>query len=168
MRRAATIDPASLAILYDRHSACCYALARRMLGEGAAADKVVRGAFLGLWRLGSSFDAARGSVRSQLLESVRTRAIEALRGGGGSGLRHASSSVREEDALRAARSPDEEVMGHGLPSELWVILQLAYFDGLTEDGIARRLDLPLEEVKLRARQALDRLAERDPDSASPA
>jgi RNA polymerase sigma-70 factor (ECF subfamily) len=140
LRRAASIDPPSLAILYDRHAPACYALAHRMLGPGERAEGAVQQAFVHLWQSGSSFDATRGSVRSQLLAHVHALSRDALR-------------AQPRDAAR----PDESAPVGGLPAELWAVLELAYFGGLTETEVAHRLDVSVDDVKARMRRALEQL-----------
>ncbi|HEY6397287.1 MAG TPA: sigma-70 family RNA polymerase sigma factor, partial [Solirubrobacteraceae bacterium] len=56
-----------------------YSLAYRMCGRRTLAEDVVQEAFLSLWRSGTRYDAARGSVRSWVLTAVRNRAIDAFR-----------------------------------------------------------------------------------------
>lgn len=153
LRRAASIDPASLAILYDRHGSACYALAHRMLGSGSAAEDAVQEAFLHLWRSGSSFDASGGPVRSQLLTHVHTLSLATLR----------RASFREVPEPRAR----ENTPVSGLSEELDTVLELAYFRGLTEADIAQRLNVPVEVVKTRTRVALEQLRVATRDSSAP-
>lgn len=154
VRRAATIDPASLAILYDRHAAPCFALARRMLGEGPPSNDAVRQAFLHLWRVGASFDRSLGTVRGQLLDLVHELCVQTLRTAGGAAV--------------PPRSPEHGEGLRGLSDELWAVLELAYFQGLTERQIAERLDLPIEAVKRRTRVGLEQLRDRLPDGGGSA
>ena len=72
-------DSGAVEVLYDRHGGPAYSLAHRIMGERQAAEDVTQEAFLSVWRTSASYDAARGSVRSWLLQIVRNRAIDALR-----------------------------------------------------------------------------------------
>ncbi len=66
-------EPAAFDVLYRRHGAAAFALARRMLRQARAED-AVQEAFLGLWR-SARYDSRRGSVRTWLLSMwVVTRA----------------------------------------------------------------------------------------------
>ena len=152
VRRAATVDPAALAILYDRHGAACFALATRMLGDGERSEDAVRQAFLRLWRVGASFDRSLGTVRAQVLDLVHAQCIHALRAAGGA----------------VAPSAVEREVPRGLTYQLWTVLELAYFQGLTERQIAERLDLPVAVVKQRTRAALEQLRDRLPDAGGSA
>lgn len=150
VRRAGNADAGCVEAIYDRHAASCFSLARRMLGEGPSAERVVGTAFLRLWRTAQSFDVTRGSVRTQLLESVHELCVDEIRdrANGGGGARPSASSNLPID--------------HGLPVELWSVLELAYFGGMTETEIADQLDVPVTVVKQRARMALEGLGGSDP------
>src|SRR3954471_11701830 len=65
--------------VYERHSTAAFSLAYRMCGSRAAAEDVVQEAFLSMWRSGSRYDRARGSVRTWVLGIVHNRAIDSLR-----------------------------------------------------------------------------------------
>lgn len=50
LERIARRDPEGIALLYDRYSGVAFALAYRLLGDRAAAEDAVQGAFLNVWR----------------------------------------------------------------------------------------------------------------------
>ncbi|HET8814662.1 MAG TPA: sigma factor [Solirubrobacterales bacterium] len=64
-------DPDAFEVLYDRHGGAAYSLAYRIVGDRAAAEEVTQEAFISIWRSGTRFDAARGSVRSWLQAAGR-------------------------------------------------------------------------------------------------
>src|SRR5690242_18224729 len=66
-------------VVFDRHGGAAFSLAYRMCGSRARAEDVVQEAFLSLWRSGTGYDRARGSVRSWVLSVVHNRAIDAFR-----------------------------------------------------------------------------------------
>ena len=63
-------------VIFDRHASAAYSLAFRMCGRRALAEDIVQEAFLSLWRSGTSYDRARGSVRSWVLSAVHNRAVD--------------------------------------------------------------------------------------------
>src|ERR1700730_8197673 len=95
-------EPRALEVIFDRHGDRAYSLAYRMCGRRTLAEDVVQEAFLSLWRSGTRYDAARGSVRSWVLTAVRNRAIDAFR-------RESVTTSRDvADDEATARLPAEE------------------------------------------------------------
>jgi RNA polymerase sigma-70 factor (ECF subfamily) len=166
LKQAQTGNPAAFAIVYDRHAAAAYGLARRMLYDSAAAQDVVQEAFLSLWR-SDGYCAEKGSLRNFVLGIVRNRAIDALRKD-----RRRREESRSDDAaiarLAAADRTDDEVeqrdtqrLMHAalatLPDAQHRALDLAFFGGLSHTEIAVRLDEPVGTIKSRIRLGLQRL-----------
>ena len=166
VRRAARIDPAAFAELYDRHSVTAFSLARRMVGASRAED-AVQEAFLSAWRGVERYNPGRGAVRPWLMGMVRNRCIDELRRRDVHERRRAEVENVEE-RFAAPESTDGEVLRAEQSTAVWTalamlpgnqrhVLELAYFDGWTQTEIAERLDLPLGTVKGRTRLALDKL-----------
>ena len=164
--RIAQVDPRSFAELYDRHSVSAYALARRIVGAEHA-DEAVQDAFLAMWRNAARYDAAQGPVRPWLLGMVRNRSIDVLRKLAVHERRRQELEGLEE-RLEDPGSVEDRVEAReratvvrtaleGLPADQRVVLELAYFAGLTQQEIAARLELPLGTVKGRTRLAFDKL-----------
>ena len=164
MRQVAAGEIGGLEVLYDRYHAMAYALALRITTETGLAEDVVQDSFLGVWRNAGRYAEARGSVRSWLLAIVRHRAIDAMR------RRRASIALGEEpdEALPPNLTlPDiwPEVAGRldgervheairTLPPAQRDVIELAYFDGLTQREISDRTGAPLGTVKSRMRLGL--------------
>jgi RNA polymerase sigma-70 factor (ECF subfamily) len=98
---------------------------------------------------------------------ARSRAIDRLRALS-SRTRAAQESARSEteetsDAVTdAARSEQAEVVRralHALPQKQRRVLELAYFDGLTQTEIAAKLNQPLGTIKTRTRSGMMKLRE---------
>jgi RNA polymerase sigma-70 factor (ECF subfamily) len=161
-------DSHALEVLYDRHGGPAYSLAHRIMGERQAAEDVTQDAFLSVWRTSAGYDAARGSVRSWLLQIVRNRAIDALRRStarGGrldfddDGLLDAQEAPERTDAEVSRRERAQHVRGalRDLPQDQAQVLGLAYFAGFTHSEIAELLSMPLGTVKGRMRLGLQKV-----------
>src|SRR5262245_35100713 len=155
----------ALAEVFRRHGGAVFGLARRLLGDDAAAEEIVQEVFLRLWEQPERFDPARGSLRSFLLANCHGRAVDALR-------RDTARRRREElDARRTAEGGydvEHEVWDltvaenvrdalQELPNEERAAIELAYFGGHTYRDVARLLNAPEGTVKSRIRNGLRRL-----------
>ena len=161
-------DEAAFEQLYDRHSARAYGLALRITNDRSLAQDVVQEAFLNLWRSASSFDANRATVRTWLLSITHHRAVDIVRRRRPTvAIEFLAAAPTVEPALREpdiwptvalhldARSVRSALQSIAAPQR--VVLELAYFGGLTQTEIASRIGIPLGTVKSRARLGLARL-----------
>lgn len=151
---------------YDRFSPIVYSLALRMLRAQSDAEDLLQEVFLQVWRQATAYNVDRGSPEAWLINIARSRAIDKLR----SIRRRERSFVLTEDPA-AAESPDNVEISAGesetrlimnsalanLPAAQRRVLELAYFDGLSQTEIAARLAEPLGTIKTRMRSALQRL-----------
>src|SRR5437016_4397907 len=64
---------------YRAHKDVLYRFVRRMTNSAEAAEEIVHDAFLAVWRSTSTFDSARGTLRSFLLGVARNLALQYLR-----------------------------------------------------------------------------------------
>jgi RNA polymerase sigma-70 factor (ECF subfamily) len=164
--RMASGDTDGLTSLYDRHGRLVYSLALRIVRDHGDAEDITQEVFVQVWRQADRFDVTRGSVAAWLLTVARARAIDLLRRRrarpqppGASGIVDTSDlapgqDVRLEwseraDAVRAALD--------ALPLRQRLMIELAFFEGLTHNEIAEQLEIPLGTVKTRVRQGLMRL-----------
>jgi RNA polymerase sigma-70 factor (ECF subfamily) len=163
-------DADALADLYDRYSARLMGLAYRILGETGEAEEVLQEVFLYVWRAISTFDAARGTVLAWLLVVTRSRAIDRLRArrpAARAGLRSLEgapepTSPQDVETDMAGRQWESLCRAaiRELPEDQRRALELAYFEGLTQQEIAERTSSPLGTVKTRVRLGLMKLRER--------
>src|SRR5689334_24226260 len=77
--QAAGGDARAIGLLYDRYGAVLYAVAYRIVGQGADAAEVVVEAFAQAWRDAPRFEAGRGSVAGWLTTIARSRALDLVR-----------------------------------------------------------------------------------------
>ena len=155
--------------LYRRYSAAAYGLAYRLTGQQILAQDVVHDSFLALWRAPEAYDPARGPFRTFFLSLVHHRAVDTIR-------REERMRRRNERASNLEPLTDEDV-AEGvvdqaylsirrhevrealttLPPDQRRVLEMAYFDGLTQAVIAERLGIPLGTVKTRTLAAMQKL-----------
>jgi RNA polymerase sigma-70 factor (ECF subfamily) len=162
-------DERALAVLYDRYAGLLYSMLLRILNDTGEAEEVLQDLFLQVWRRADRFDASRGRPLAWLVVMGRSRALSRLR----ITRRRETVQPREEFCFESVASPadlENEIARRQLAERLRAalqtlrpkqkeVLELAYFEGLTQTEIAIRTETPLGTVKSRARAALQTLKE---------
>jgi RNA polymerase sigma-70 factor (ECF subfamily) len=167
LRRVAKGDRVAFRALYDRYAGRVFAAARRLV-MNVEAEEIVQEAFLDVWNQASTFDETRGSAASWILSVGRNRAIDRLRRSA-TQRRTVEGLAREHQIHSAVARPDRDFdRGQDksrvtkalqtLSREQRTVVELAYFDGLSQAEIAARTGDPLGTVKGRARAALATLS----------
>jgi RNA polymerase sigma-70 factor (ECF subfamily) len=161
-------DERALQELHRRHAPAVFGLARRVLGDRAAAEDVMQEVFVQLWRDPGRFDPERGSLRSFLLRIAHNRAVDRVRADTARGRREdRHERERPEEVGDVEREAWELIRTEQVkaaiaelsPGEREAIL-LAYYDGLSYREVARVLDLPEGTVKSRIRLGMGKLADK--------
>ena len=158
-------DREAFGAFYDLHAPVLFGFCVRILKDARDAEDVLQETFVQAWRDARRFDASRASVRGWLFTIARSRALDRWR----------SRRSFEKRVLASDRPDLERIAGAadgGAPHDVRdfveralvrlnpneeAVLRLAYFEGLTQEEIAARLDEPLGTVKSRTRSALVKL-----------
>jgi RNA polymerase sigma-70 factor (ECF subfamily) len=167
VREVAAGRDASLAQLYDRYSGLLYSLALRILGNPAEAQDSVQDALIQVWKQASRYDPRRSSVSTWLVLMTRSRCIDRLRSrrAGARAVNRLEMEVgqRHESPAGAGavwnRERRERVRREliQLPSEQQEVVELAFYEGLSQSEIAARTGIPLGTVKTRTLLAMRKL-----------
>lgn len=166
-RRVRDRRPEALAELYDRFAPLLLAITRRILGNSSDAEEVLQESFLQAWNQADRYDSARSSVSTWLVMLARSRALDRLRQRQ-SRERVAAAADAEPKAPDASGRLDENVLIRerrnrirqalaGLPQEQKQVLELSFYEGLSQTEIAERTATPLGTVKTRALLAMKKL-----------
>ncbi len=156
-----------LGALYDACGAPVYRLALRLCRSRQEAEDLCHDVFLRYWRQGR-YEPSRGPVLAYLLLLTRSMAINRL-----NQRRNRWQLVQrwsEQLFPAAVRSPhdtaeQDDLAGRvrtalaSIPAGQRQVLEMAYYEGLSQSAIGERLQLPLGTVKSRSRQGLIRLRE---------
>jgi RNA polymerase sigma factor (sigma-70 family) len=145
------------------------ALARRVVRQPFLAEEIVQEAFLAVWRNPGGYDPQRGSVRAWLMGMVHHRAVDTVRREESQRRRVEESQLSDpvvqpdpaEDVVDEIGLPEERravrAALDGLPAEQRQVIELMYFDGLSQSKISDQLGLPLGTVKSRTLLGMRRL-----------
>jgi RNA polymerase sigma-70 factor, ECF subfamily len=167
LARIAQGDREAFGRFYDAFAPLALGLIRRILRDPAASEEVLQEVFWQIWREAARYDPGRGSPEAWVVMRSKTRAIDRLRA-----IRRREKTFVapvDESVARSEEAPGEnpgvaaETRGlvrsalDGLPERERRVVELAFFEGLTQSEIASRLGEPLGTVKTRARSGLERL-----------
>jgi RNA polymerase sigma-70 factor, ECF subfamily len=159
-------DPQALAELYDRYGKMAYSLVLRVVRDGAIAEDLVQETFLRVWNRVHSIDSEKGSLGPWLLAIARNRAIDYLRSSAGRERKaveldetdHAPLySGMEADILISDQARRVKVAMEKLAPNYRTVMELAYFEGLSQSEMAVQMGQPLGTIKTWVRTALQSL-----------
>lgn len=156
LARIADHDADALGELYDQQSPALLGMLMRILGDREAAEEILESVFLRAWSEARQLARMEASLPAFLFLAARARAIEKLRAGKDLPRRAPLISSRNTLAWyprskAIARVEERQELlrkvVNQLPKPQRAVLELAVFEGLTEDEIAARLRQPIARVK---------------------
>jgi RNA polymerase sigma-70 factor (ECF subfamily) len=166
MIRIVSQDQTALMVLYQRFGSQVYGLALRVLRDPQLAEEATQDTFLKVWHKSEQWNPARGQLSSWLLTIARYAAIDRLR----REQRHVSSSGTYLDdladhAIAPAQMGDRRWLDGQLlrqfllvlPQDQALVIELAFYQGMTHSELAEHLQWPLGTVKTRLRSGLQKL-----------
>lgn len=158
----------AMSVLYDRYARIVFSLSLKILNDRGAAEETVQEVFVKVWKRCREYDARRGKFSSWLTGIAHNHAIDELR----RRRVRPSASDGEDDAIDAVLddgpAPLDLAMQSlerrrivqalkAIPDEQRQAIELAYFEGLTQQEISERLGDPLGTVKTRMRLGMQKL-----------
>jgi len=159
LRLVASGQKEAFRVVWDRFAAAVYSLCLRRLRDPGAAEDATQEAFTAVWRRACTFDPRRGAAAGWLFAVARNAANQIRRGRSG---RELLLAVLPEDEPAGEEAMVTRLAIHAALTRISdaerQVVELAYFDDLSQTRIAARLGLPLGTVKSRTRSALRRLA----------
>lgn len=159
-------DPDALAAAYDRYGRLVYSVCLRIVRDQTAAEDLVQELFMRLWNRAKDFDTSKGALGVWLLSVARNIAIDHVRSAHARfqtrlrPIEHIremcfSENAQIESIVDRAAILDSAFSGLTLNEKR--VIELAYFEGLSQSEIANRLQEPVGTVKSWTRSAFKRL-----------
>lgn len=162
-------DPQAMSDIYDRFSRVVYSVIVRVVRNSAVAEELAQETFMRAWNRGADFDASRGKIGPWLLTIARNRAIDYLRSTAGQQQANTFELVSSERVTLFVNTEDrmlDQETARRIRSAFSTlnanqrkVLELAYFEGLSQTEMATKLGQPLGTVKTWVRTALTTLRE---------
>jgi RNA polymerase sigma-70 factor, ECF subfamily len=165
--RMAGGDRDAFAAFYDRYAGLAFGVVRRIVRDTGTAEDVLQEVFWELWQSAGEYDVRRGTPEAWVVTRARSRGIDRARA-----IRRRSDMVRTGWSEATAPAGADGIENPGvraeergllrgslnqLPDTQREVIELAYFDGLTQSEIAEQTKQPLGTVKTRMRLGLERL-----------
>lgn len=124
---------------------------------GSESEDCAQEVFVRIWRKAPLYDRDRGSAPSWLLTLARRTALNVRQ------TRRVPLPVELPDEVGAVEPPDVDRFWldaalERLPERERLVIELAYFDDLSQSRIATELGVPLGSVKSWTRRGLNRLS----------
>src|ERR1041385_6834599 len=148
--------------LYDNYSGALYGIILSILQDKELANDTMQEVFIKIWRQIEQYNPEKGRLFTWMVNISRNASIDTLRSKG----YHTQKQNREltENVYNAAGTVNTETdkiglrkLVTGLKEDQKVLVELAYFQGYTQDEISKLLNVPLGTVKTRLRNALVQL-----------
>jgi RNA polymerase sigma-70 factor, ECF subfamily len=166
-RRLKSREPQAMSDLYDRYGRLAYSLIYRVVRDAATAEDLVQETFLRVWNRVASFDQEKGALGPWVLAVARNRAIDYVRSVDGRMTagsleldrieNPARFSALDDSALSLDRARKLKGAFEKLTPNQRTVIELAYFEGMSQTEMAARLKQPLGTVKTWVRSALKTL-----------
>jgi len=155
-------------VLYSRHAPRLYHLLLRIVHDESMAEELVQDTFCQAWQKAGQYSGT-GAVTSWLCQIARNKALDQLR------RQKAHSPMLAENFELFESSPvyrhpslesefeqawTQQQVRQALsqiPNEQRLCLELVYFEGLTHQEIAEKMDTPLGTIKTRIRIGMDKV-----------
>ncbi|MGF1458164.1 MAG: sigma-70 family RNA polymerase sigma factor [Leptolyngbyaceae cyanobacterium] len=153
----------ALRLLYQRYSGLVYTTALKMLSRPSEAEDLTQEVFLTFWKQ-EKFDPTRAALGTYLCVLTRSRALNRIRSRGSQqrSLEQLqaipppelmASTPLEKASLQEQQQTLKQALAE-LPERQRQILEMNFYQGVSQSNIAQQLDLPLGTVKTNARQGL--------------
>src|SRR5438552_5490268 len=170
MKAIQAADPDALSQLYDRYNGILKALILRVIHNEAEADDLLQEIFMEIWKQAKNFSAQKGKPLGWMVTLTRRRAIDALR----KKQAYARAEERfqaepEQQPLAWVQNVTEDEIHAGdtrvlmakvinsLPVAQQQVIELAFFQGMSQREIASHTNIPLGTVKTRLELGLKKI-----------
>lgn len=171
MQKIAGYDSKALEQLYDRYTPLLYTLIKKIIPDKETAEEVLSDVFVIIWRRIDEIDFKNSNVFTWMITLARNKAIDVKNRNEGK-IAEAYTDDYEKEKILPKLSPEiesvelEEVLGmkekienaiKSLTEAQRYVMELSYYEGLDESGIAEKLKIPSSTVKSKLQVAIGNL-----------
>jgi RNA polymerase sigma-70 factor, ECF subfamily len=162
-------DQRAVGDLYNRYGRLAYSLIYRIVKDNGIAEDLTQETFLRVWTRAAAFDTEKGSLGAWVMTVARNRAIDYIRSVQGRMRENVYEldasdnpvlfTTIEGDILNSDRARRLKQAFEALNANQRLVIELAYYEGLSQTEMAERIKQPLGTVKTWCRTALLKLRE---------
>ena len=146
--------------LYLHYRGSLYTIITQIIPDTETANDVLQEVFVTIWQNIEKYDAQKGRLYTWLFNLTRNAAINKTRS------KNYKNSLKNEDISNYVNNTAEKGTWQNinqiglrkevsrLKKDLKIVLELSYFNGFTQQEIAKTLNIPLGTVKTRLRNAV--------------
>ncbi|RFM29882.1 RNA polymerase sigma factor [Deminuibacter soli] len=155
-------EQSAFGYLYDHYSGALNTVVLSIIPDKTLCGDVLQEVFIKIWRQIDSYDESKGRLFTWMLNITRNAAIDMVRSKGYQNTKQNQELTESVYDAGGSALPNVDKIGlrkvvHTLREEYRVLVDLSYFQGFTQEEIAKMLDIPLGTVKTRLRAALIQL-----------
>ena len=165
IRQVVRRDQRAFLALYERYSSRIFTLILHMVSDRMLAEEILQETLLRVWSRAEQYVPERGSPLIWMLAIARYTVLERLRfeshrpilSDGNEPTPLLENLPEPESTSEEARWRSLHLVIQSLPEDQRTVLEMAYYQGLSQSEIAEMLELPLGTVKTRLRAGMLRL-----------
>jgi len=172
LQRVSEYDSKALETLYNRYSSILYTLINKITADKNIAEDVLADVFAIVWRKVDLFDFKTNNVYSWLILLTRNKTVDTLRRMKDLASAPLYTEEYENEYILPKLSPSIDPLDlksslnikesvekalTGLTDAQQFVINLAFYDGLTEKEIAQKLNIPVSTVEGKIKIALSNL-----------
>ena len=174
MLKIAGYDSKALELLYERYAPILYTLIKRILQDKEVSEEVLSDVFVMIWKHIDEFDFKTNNVYTWLVTLARNKAIDEKKRKAGEEMEEYNDEYEKErilpklsgeiEALELSEVEErrEKIEGaiKSLTEAQRYVMELSYYEGMDENGIANKLKIPVSTVKSKLQLAIGNLMQK--------
>ncbi len=154
-------DKSAFEYLYDNYSGALYGIIFKIISDHEQAEDILQEAFVKIWNNFSAYDPSKGRLFTWMLNITRNLTIDTTRSKSFKKQSKIQNSEKVVDFASNSINEKERFDTLGLRNQVALlkkdqkrVIDMAYFEGFTQDEISKKLGIPLGTVKTRMRAAI--------------
>ena len=154
-------DQQAFSYLYDNYAPALNGVIFRLVEDKTLSEDILQEAFIKIWYNFSSYDKSKGRLFTWMINLTRNLTIDTMRS---KGYKKQSKISGDENSVNNLQTVGDRIdkfdaMGirkqlSNLKPDQKLVIDLAYFNGLTQEEIAKEIGIPLGTVKTSMRAAI--------------